>query len=130
MTLLRGLTRLTLADLPRGLSNPSYVTFRTSYCPCRQLEYLKLDGVFPVVVQEFEYGGITLSALVIDHDSSYVGDFFLIFCAPHTHTPSFETSRPITRHGRQIRRRAAHPARVLRGIARATAVAVCDAHAA
>ncbi|EKM61447.1 uncharacterized protein PHACADRAFT_190611 [Phanerochaete carnosa HHB-10118-sp] len=102
--MLKGLTRLTLADLPREFAAPSYVTFRNLLLASPMLEYLKLDHVFPVLTQVLDYGQIVLPTLhtldlVMEHDAPYVSDFFLILSAPHIHTLLFATSSPTTCEG-------------------------------
>lgn len=97
--MLKGLTSLTLADLPRGLSAPSYVAFRDLLLASPDLEYLKLGQVFPVLTQIIDYGKIELPSLhtlelVVERDDICVSDLFTILCAPNIRTLSFESASP------------------------------------
>ena len=102
--MLKELTSLTLADLPRGLASPSYVSFRDLLLASPRLEYLKLDRVFPVLMREIDYGAIELSTLhtlelVMEHDDTYIPDFFTILCVPNIRTLSFQSAWPVTCEG-------------------------------
>lgn len=102
--MLRNLTSLVLERLPPRMAEPSYATFRALLSGNRHLEHLKLDGVFPVLVNEIDYGDIELAALrtldiTIDHMASYVLDFFTILNVPAIHTLVFRSSEKTTWEG-------------------------------
>ena len=102
--MLKGLTSLTLADLPRRMAAPSYTTFRDLLTASPNLSHLRLAGVFPVLAHEIDYGEIVLARLqtlelAMERDASYVCDFFLVLCAPDIHTLAFESPWAATWQG-------------------------------
>ena len=102
--MLKGLTRLTLGDLPRRMAAPSYATFRDLLTASPRLTYLKLDDVFPVLTEAIDYGAIELPhlqvlELVMERDSTYVLDFFTVLSLPQIDTLSFESPWQITWEG-------------------------------
>lgn len=112
--LLTGLTHLTWAIPIKYIVPLSYASLRDVALACPALEYLKLDGVFPILTQGVSYPKMNWPALrtlefTMDRnpttekaaacDPAYLSDFFSLFSVPAVRTFTFESDWQVAWEG-------------------------------
>ena len=108
--LLTGLTRLTWAILVNYIPPLSYATLRDLAVACPALEYLKLDGVFPILSEGVSYPKLHWDSLhtleltmdenptsktALVNNTKYVSTFLSLFSVPAARVFAFESGWPV-----------------------------------
>ncbi|TCD62634.1 hypothetical protein EIP91_006618 [Steccherinum ochraceum] len=96
VSLLTGLTSLTLSRLPRSMGQIPYASFKDLLNASPKLKHLELDSVVPKVMYGVRYDEIVLPhlqslCLVVPPDSHYLQQLFTIVTAPSLRVLRFES---------------------------------------